>query len=108
MKMKEYTRKPAKVEAIQWTGSNADEVGEFTRKCFEDYLLRQVDYQSSEWGEPLKLTLTLARCTIDVCIGDYIIRNKLSVYVINEAEFKAEYEEVEKKNKRSLLINKTV
>lgn len=76
--LKKYTKKPTIVEAIQWTGSNFNEI----RDIFKS-----------------KVTLSGNLITLDrrytVCVGDYICRADNKIFPIMQDDIEFNYEEVE-------------
>jgi len=72
--MKQYIRKPIKVEAIQWTGDNFDEVNHFFN--------------------------LIGKKSCATKVGDFVVFDGSNIHIFNEMQFKEEYEEVETKEEK--------
>lgn len=80
--MPQFRKKPVVIEAVQWTGSNADEISAFSKKAVR---------VSS--GEMPTLTVPTLEGTMRADVGDWIIRGvKGEYYPCKPDIFAATYE----------------
>ena len=92
--VKKYVKNPVVVEAIQWNGSNVDDVNAFVGKAvkFESRITSSKGATSSAVVEPVLYTLD---GNVHVGFGDYIIYDdKKGFYVCNQEIFHETYVEV--------------
>lgn len=79
--VKQYRKKPVKIEAVKWTGDNYSEIEEFTNDT--SYLLRRCLFIKTLEGELIANT------------GDYIIKGvKGEFYPCKPDIFEKTYEEI--------------
>ena len=82
--MAKYKKKPIVIDAVQWTGSNADEVLNFAGESAELHGVMQIHLAINTLEGPLNAS-----------IGDYIIKGfKGEFYPCKEDIFNATYEQV--------------
>lgn len=88
--IEKYRRKPDKVEAVQWTGKNTEEV--------RFWLGRDLKSDNYKWnGEVESLTIDTGDGWVDAIPGDYILlRFDGHFTVMRNYEFERKYEKVMK------------
>ena len=79
--MFEYIRKPDKITAVQWDGTNADEIFEFTGGKFEPLPV----YNVEKGFLPLRFLSNAA-------VGDYVVKDYRGVFVEKKENFEKIYE----------------
>jgi|LUMK01.1.fsa_nt_gb hypothetical protein len=96
--IKKYKKKPIPIEAIQWTGNNAEEVIEF---CDDSLIYNVKDYidMAESRGLPDGSTFFIIKTLegyMDVQVGAYIIKGvKGELYPCKEDIFLETYDEIE-------------
>lgn len=89
-----YRKKPVVIEAIQWTGSNFDQVANFTKQTF-GHKVAYEDYAEycQKTGE---FTIDTLEGRMTATKGDFIIKGvKGECYPCKPDIFEATYEKVE-------------
>lgn len=90
--MKQYIRKPVKVEAIQWTGDNDREVGLFLEKNIKKTHCQTFHVRYDSHNKLNLIELGLPRV---VQRGDFLVIEDNCLNALPELEFNAEYKEIE-------------
>lgn len=83
--MPKYRKKPMIVEAVQWTGKNADECSAFTGQGFKN----------PEPGMVVGLLVAANRTIVPLPIGQWIIKDQLGFYPCDPSVFADTYELVD-------------
>jgi hypothetical protein len=79
-----YVKKPIEVEAVQWVGTNLNEVLEFSPSCF-----------SYERNKMIVLAVSTLEGPMTASLGDYVIRDiKGEFYACKPDIFLLTYEQV--------------
>ena len=100
-----YRKKPVVIEAIQWTGDNADELREFTREkflrdiVFDDFMvdLPGEDAPAREYAGAWHIETLAGK--MKVRKGDYIVKGVAGeVYPVAPDIFERTYDAVEQSN----------
>ena len=87
--IKRYIKRPIPIEAIQWDGTNAKELKEFSHAI---YFVHHEDEDGHIYTD---LKITTWEGTLRAEVGDYIIKGiKGEVYPCNKDIFESSYEEV--------------
>jgi hypothetical protein len=80
--IKEYVKKPIKIKALQWTGTNAEEIHSFCKDCYANNSLKMLMIDTLEGR-------------MRASEGDFIIRGAMGeFYACKPDVFKVTYEEV--------------
>lgn len=85
--IKTYVKRPVEIQAVQWTGSNREEIEEFTggKAIFMDWL----------YGKTPDLIIPTLEGNHQALVGDYIIRGvRGEFYPCKPDIFEETYEEV--------------
>lgn len=99
--MTKYRKKPVVVEAIQWTGSNLEEIRNFVGSdLIEDYV-KLFNIKRELKKSLVSIAIEILGETIEVDYGDYIIKDAHGDFNLCRSDiFKQTYEEVIDDNKK--------
>lgn len=100
--MAKYRKKPIVVEAIQWTGSNLEEIRNFVGNDLIENYIKHFDIERTLIKQTLAgIAINTLEGTIIVNYGDYIIKGvNNEFYPCKPDIFKQTYEEVIDDNKK--------
>lgn len=100
--MAKYRKKPVVVEAIQWTGSNLEEIRNFVGNDLIENYIKHFDIERTLIKQTLAgIAINTLEGTIIVNYGDYIIKGvNNEFYPCKPDIFKQTYEEVIDDNKK--------
>lgn len=100
--MAKYRKKPIVVEAIQWTGSNLEEIRNFVGNDLIENYIKHFDIERTLIKQTLAgIAINTLEGTIIVNYGDYIIKGMNNeFYPCKPDIFKQTYEEVIDDNKK--------
>lgn len=108
--IKQYKRKPIKVEAIQWTGDNFEEVKVFLEKYIDIAKIKVGEIRGSIYYKALNsndLVVVLSKSflmTTDCLFVSDFLKTEIEISTIPEELFLSTYEEVEAKEEKSIKI----
>jgi hypothetical protein len=100
MTIKQYTKRPVSVYAVQWTGKNLKEVQDFVGLIPSEYKNATSAFQDSDFqfwsGEDAVVWATLERTWVRCPVGHYVIRGIAGeFYPCDPDVFQRTYEESE-------------
>ncbi len=100
--MAKYRKKPIVVEAIQWTGSNLEEIRNFVGNDLIENYIKHFDIERTLIKQTLAgIAINTLEGTMIVNYGDYIIKGVNNEFYPCEPDiFKQTYEEVIDDNKK--------
>ena len=102
--MTKYRKKSATIEAVQWTGDI-----ESIEKI--DWAKEEIEKQNiifavnSKKDKDAVCLIPDGSVMFKVKMMDYIVKEKESIYSMNESEFKERYEPIEDKSKTDVTVN---
>lgn len=93
-----YRTKPFEVEAIQWTGSNIEEIKEFVGDSLE-YTVKKYKHEhgkeSYELINEIVVKINTLEGVMTASVGDYIVKGMLGeFYPCNPKVFETKYEPI--------------
>lgn len=90
MTVKTYRKKPVTVEAIQWTGHNADEVRDFVGQISSP---GEFGFIRASYARPARLWVAANQEWLLIEPGEWVLKDKLGFYPCKDEMFQHSYEE---------------